>query len=42
MLLHLGCTVNERSIPFGYVHLLVLLYFLESSLSEEVDGVGDK
>ena len=37
LLLYMGCTTNQRSIQFGYLHLLVqvyhspLLYFLESS-----------
>jgi hypothetical protein len=49
LLLYLGCTNNQRSIPFGYLlHLLVqghqgpLLCFFGVFIAEEVDGVGDK
>jgi hypothetical protein len=42
----LGCTTNQRGIPFAYLHLLVqvhhgpLLYFL-LFIAEEVDGEVD-
>jgi hypothetical protein len=48
LLLYLGCTTNQRSIPFGYhLHLLVQHHqsssvFSEVFLAEEVDGVGGK
>jgi hypothetical protein len=47
LLLYLGCTTDQRSTPFGYLHLLVGPSWSSSIFSgffiaEEVDGVGDK
>jgi len=48
LLLYLSHKTNQRSIPFGYIHLLVQRSSESSSvvygvfIDEEVDGVGGK
>ena len=48
LLLHLGCTINQRSIPLGYLHLLVqvqqgpLLHILESSKLKRLMELGTR
>ena len=44
--LNWGCTASQRSVPYGYLHLLVQvnhgpLVFFEIILTEELDEVGD-
>jgi hypothetical protein len=49
LLAYLGCTINQRGSPFGYLYYLLayvhqtpLFLFLESVVVEEVDGGGDR
>ena len=46
LLLYLGCTTNQRGIPFGYLllqgHQGPILCFSGVFVAEEVDGVGEK
>ena len=45
LVLYLGCTTNQRSVPLGYfLHLLVQgpLLFCGAFIAEEVDRLGDK
>jgi hypothetical protein len=48
LLLYFGCKTDQRSIPFGYLHIGWFAALQSSSMfrqvfiAKEVDGVGDK